>query len=107
MAEIVVKNPDHFTSQAQKHRQMADHTLQMLGTYQAYHDNLVDVTANSCMGGAMAAYIEWWESFRTHLLSHAELHQQMASHLEKAIENYGDNETNLTHSFKPEGGASS
>ncbi|MBV9616503.1 MAG: hypothetical protein JO031_13700 [Ktedonobacteraceae bacterium] len=102
--EIVVKNPDLFTSQAQKHRQMADHTLTMLGTYQVHHDNLVDAMTNSCMAEAMAPYIEWWETFRDHLLSHAELHQQMADHLEKAITNYSENETTLTRSFTPEGG---
>ena len=105
--EIVVKNTEHFTSQAQKHRQMSDHTLQMLATYQVHHDNLVDSTANSCMSDAMPAYFEWWENFRTHLLKHADLHQQMARHLEKAIENYSENETHITHMFTPEDGTSS
>lgn len=101
MAEkFVVKTPEHFTNQAQKHRQMAEHTLQMLSSYQKHHDNLVATTTNSCLGDAIQPYLDWWENFKAHLQSHADLHSQMANHLDKSINNYIDTDINVSHGFE-------
>lgn len=100
MADTVSKkNNDHFTKQAQLHRDVADHTRQMVSKHKIFHDNLIDAAKSSCMGDAIQNYTDWWNSFSTHLLNHADLHEQMAGHLDKTVNTFDDTDDNIKQSL--------
>ncbi len=107
--KLLVKDTEHFTNQATLHRNVAEHTRQMVSKHQTFHDNLVAAAQGTCMGDALNDYIQWWEGFSTHLLGHADLHDQMAGHLETAVGDYQDADKNVGKSFTPQdqGGDSS
>lgn len=91
MADTVSKkNNDHFTNQALLHRNFADHTRQMVSQYQALHDNMLSEVQPSSLGDSLGTYRDWWESFSTHLLKKAALHEQMADHLERAVNGFDE-----------------
>jgi len=100
MADTVLKkNTDHFTNQAQLHRTVADHTRQMLSQYKVLHENMVTVVQSSSIGPALPNCLDWWESFQTHLSKHADLHEQMADHLEKSVIRFDKTDEDIQQKF--------
>ncbi len=108
MADTVSKkNNDHFTNQARLHRNFADHTRQMVSQYQVLHDNFISETQSSSIGSSLQNYRDWWESFRTHLVNQADLHEQMASRLEQTVTGFDETDTTIQQTFSEYTGFSS
>jgi uncharacterized protein YukE len=100
MADTVSKKSNEpFMNQAKMHRDFADHTRQMISQYQVYHNNLIEATQGSCVSNSVQNYIDWWESFHPHLLNKADLHEQMADHLERTTSNFDETDTNIGQTF--------
>ena len=101
MADTVSKTSnDPFLSQAQVHRNFADHTRQMIGQYQTIHNNLMDATQSSCISdNAMQHYADWWQTFQSNLSNKADLHEQMANHLEQTANGFDETDSNIQQTF--------
>jgi hypothetical protein len=100
MADTVSKaSNEHFLSQAQQHRNLADHSRQMLSQYEVLHNHMIDEVQSSGLAPGLQPYLDWWESFRPSLLKHADLHDQMAVHLEQSAEGFDELDNNIAQEF--------
>ncbi len=100
MADTVSKtSSEPFMSQAQQHRNLADHTRQMLSQYQVLHDNFIEGVQSTHFAPALQSYLNWWEPFRTSLLNHVDLHEQMATNLEQSAGGFDDLDTGIAQGF--------
>ncbi|GHO72401.1 hypothetical protein KSD_01720 [Ktedonobacter sp. SOSP1-85] len=107
MADKVSKTSNEpFLSQAQQHRNLADHTRQMLSQYLVHHNNFIEEIQSSHMASGLQPYLDWWESFHTSLLNHADLHEQMAAHLEDTVSGFDEVDNNTAQTFNTETGPS-
>jgi hypothetical protein len=71
----------------------------MLSQYLVLHNNMINEVQPSHLAPGMQAYLDWWESFHTSLLNHANLHDQMAEHLTKSAEGFDELDNNIAQGF--------
>lgn len=101
MADTVLKkSSEPFLSQAQVHRNFTDHTRQMLSLYKIQHENFLDALQGTNLAPAIPHYLDWWESFQSSLLGHADLHEKMADHLEKSVSSFDELDTEIKGGFE-------
>ena len=106
MADTVSKKSnDPFLKQTQHHRNLADHTRQMLSQYLVLHNNFIDEVQSSDMASGLQHYLDWWESFHSSLLKHADLHEQMADHLEQSTQGFDELDNNIAQGFDKAAGS--
>jgi len=94
MADTVSKtNNEDFNKQSKAHRDLAEHTRQMISQLQQHHDSLMQAVQSSCMRDAVQSYGDWWEAFRDQLLKYIDSQDKMADLLDKTVQGFDDTDT--------------
>ena len=85
MADTVFKltNAD-FSIQATQHRNLANHTREMLSMAQKQYDTMVIAVQGTSISDIIPGSGDWFEKLKNSCLSYIDINDQMADKLEKA-----------------------
>ena len=97
MAKIVVPPGQRFAQQAQIHQDIQGTLQDFVTQFNVQHDEIV-----SKLDPKQAAqFTQWWNNLSKCIGQHADLHEQLALHLNNAGQSYYQLEGEITTSFTP------
>lgn len=97
MTKLQIPPQNRFKTQAQIHQDIRDALQEFVTRFNSHHDEVV-----SQLDPKQAAqFSQWWNNLRTCLNQHADLHDQLALHLQNAGQSYYQLEGEITTTFTP------
>lgn len=97
MTELEIPPQDRFATQAQIHLDIRDSLQEFVTRFNVHHDEIVSKLDLK----QAAQFSQWWDNLRTCFNQHADLHDQLALHLQNAGQSYYQLEGNITTAFIP------
>lgn len=94
---LIVPSEEEFETQAQFHESIRDSLHTFVSGFDPKHNDIVDNLDKD----QIALYTQWWSNFRSALLAHANLHDQLGQHLRKTKEAHYNLEQQIKTSFTP------
>ena len=97
MAKLVVPPEQRFAQQAQVHLAIQSALQDFITQFNVHHDEII-----SKLDPKQAAqFTQWWNNLSTCVSQHADLHGQLALHLNNAGQSYYQLEGDITTTFTP------